>query len=81
MQQWNVEHRVFAVVQFFLEITISLLLLQLFEKHAFFLRHPVQGNPVVSLRFLSIHMCSALAKIFFLVLKHVLSIFVAVLND
>jgi hypothetical protein len=26
MQQWNVEHRVFAVEQFFLEITIPLLL-------------------------------------------------------
>jgi hypothetical protein len=32
MQQWNVEHRVFAVEQFFLEIMIPLLLLQLFEK-------------------------------------------------
>jgi hypothetical protein len=26
MQQWNVEHRVFAVEQFFLEMTIPLLL-------------------------------------------------------
>jgi hypothetical protein len=39
MQQWNVEHRVFAVGQI-LEITIPLLLLQLFEEQAFFLRHP-----------------------------------------
>jgi hypothetical protein len=40
MQQWSVERRFFAVEQF-LEITIPLLPLQLFEKHAFFLRHPV----------------------------------------
>jgi hypothetical protein len=40
MQQWNVDHRVFAVELFFRN-TIPFLLLQLFEKHALFLRHPV----------------------------------------
>jgi len=31
MQQWNVEHRVFVVEQFFLEITIPLLLFNVFS--------------------------------------------------
>ena len=38
MQQWNGEHRVFAVEQFFLEITIPLLLFDVFSVDSSMLR-------------------------------------------
>jgi hypothetical protein len=41
MQQWNVEHRVFAVEQFFLETIENKQSYNYLKKQASFLRHPV----------------------------------------